>query len=418
MITFARAAGRPLCVAAIGLMLCASSAAAKTFAGVVPDVGAGGPNVLSVLRTGTSAVAARAGRLPYQGGPVLHSNRTHVVFWQPPGARVGYPPGYQAVVQRFMRDVAADSHRPTNVYSLTGQYRDAGGPAGYDSTFAGALVDTDPLPRNGCIEPLVTGPGWLACLSDAQIENELRHVISADKLPTTSRDIYFAVLPDGLGVCEDIGPEDCSLGGTTQGSFCAYHSTSPDARLLYAVIPFNAVEGHCSSDNPRPNTNPADPALSTISHEHNETITDPLGTAWIDAAGNEEADLCIDVYGASVGGSGEEAWNAVIHGDHYYLQSEWSNWTGACERRTQADSVSFGTTTRPSVGHPVSFSARAHAAHGQISAFNWFFGDGRSGRGRSTSHVYGHAGSYRVVLRTTDSAGLWAYAARTVAVRR
>ena len=52
--------------------------------------------------------------------------------------------------------------------------------------------------------------------------------------------------------------------------------------LLYAVIPYNAVPGHCQSDNPRPNSSTADPALSTLSHEHIETVTDPDGDAWTD----------------------------------------------------------------------------------------------------------------------------------------
>ena len=43
----------------------------------------------------------------------------------------------------------------------------------YDSTYGGAVVDTDPLPPNGCTEPADTGPGWTVCLTDAQLETEL-----------------------------------------------------------------------------------------------------------------------------------------------------------------------------------------------------------------------------------------------------
>ena len=57
------------------------------------------------------------------------------------------------------------------------------------------------------------------------------------------------------------------------------------------MIPYNAIVPHCQSDNPRPNASTADPTLSTISHELNETITDPDGNAWVDAEGNEAADL-------------------------------------------------------------------------------------------------------------------------------
>ncbi len=32
--------------------------------------------------------------LPYNGGPVLHSNRTHPIFWEPAGSGLTFDPGY------------------------------------------------------------------------------------------------------------------------------------------------------------------------------------------------------------------------------------------------------------------------------------------------------------------------------------
>jgi PKD domain len=412
-----------LLVAAAVLVAAGGVAEGKRFAGVVPDRASAGaaPRTLAAdsARTGPARrLAPLASDLPYGGGPVLHTNRTHIVFWQPSGARnLIYPAGYRTRVERFLGDVAADSHRSSNVYSLSGQYRDSSGPAAYDSSYGGAVVATDPLPRNGCGEPLLTGPAWGVCLSDSQIDTELRRVIGAHGLPVTGRDVYFVVLPDGFGACEGSGPDACALGGTAAGSFCGYHTTSSDGTVLYAVIPFNAVSGHCQSANPRPNASPADPAISTISHEHNEIVTDPFGDAWVDSAGNEEADLCISEYGPDLGGT-SAAWNQVIHGDHYYLQSEWSDWDGACEARAQPDSASFDQPSRPSAGTPVSFLAHAHAAHGSVVAYSWYFGDHGTARRRTPRHTYRRAGSYRVVLRITDSAGLWSYYARTITVAK
>ena len=36
----------------------------------------------------------------------------------------------------------------------------------------------------------------------------------------------------------------------------------------------------------------ADPIISVMSHEHNETMSDPLGTAWYDGSGYENGDEC------------------------------------------------------------------------------------------------------------------------------
>ena len=152
------------------------------------------------------------------------------------------------------------------------------------------------------------------CLSDAQLEAEIQHVISANGLPTGMRDIYILVMPNGMGTCETSGPENCALGGTAGGSFCGYHWTTPDSTILYAVIPYNAVSGHCQSGNPRPNSSTADPAVSTISHEHNEAITDPTSLGWWDATGNENGDKCAWKFGSPLGTTGFGTYNQLING--------------------------------------------------------------------------------------------------------
>ncbi len=406
--TAAAAAAAPAAAAAAPAAAAAAPASAhvKHFGGLIPDV-----------PTGTRVpLRARIANLPYGGGPVMHSNRTHLIFWQPSGSALGYDPGYQAQFEQFLAGVAADSRQPTNVYSLTGQYTDANGPAVYDSTYGGAVLAIDPLPANGCSEPPLTGPGWSVCLEDSQLESEIQHVVLTDHLPTTSRDVYFLVMPNGMGTCETTGPENCALGGGADGSFCGYHSSTPDGTILYAVIPYNAVSGHCQSGNPRPNGSTADPSLSTISHEHNETITDPLGDAWIDGSGNENGDLCIAQYGPNLGGSGAGAWNEVIHGGHYFLQEEWSNEDGSCRPRGKADQVSFSVPARIAARAAATFTGRGRDPGGSIVAFDWFFGDGATAHGRVVQHTYSRQASFRVILRITDSAGNRAFSARTIRV--
>jgi hypothetical protein len=383
----------------------------KTFGGVLADVPTG-------AHVNRRPLARAAADLPYGGGPVLHSNRTHVIFWSPAGSGLGYDPGYQSLVAGFLANVAADSRRPTNVYGLSGQYADSSGPAAYASTYGGAVTATDPLPTNGCIEPLPpplgTGPGWNVCLSDAQLEAEIAHVVGVDRLPTTDHDVYFLVTPNGMGSCESYGPANCALGGSADGSFCGYHSSDPEGTLVYAVIPYNALAGHCQSGNPRPNASTADPAVSTISHEHSEAVTDPLGNAWIDGAGSENGDMCLASYGPNLGGSGAGAYNQVIDGFHYYLQNEYSNEDHSCQPQDEADPVGFTASARVTVGRGFRLSAHATDPDGSITHYDWFFGQGSRGRQRTVSHTYTRAGTYRIVLRVTDSAGNWAFQATPI----
>ncbi|MEA2161009.1 MAG: hypothetical protein QOD66_3389 [Solirubrobacteraceae bacterium] len=383
----------------------------KTFGGVIADLPTGG-------HLNRQPLARVAANLPYGGGPVLHSNRTHVIFWQPRGSGLVYDPGYQSLVERFLANVAADSRKPTNVYGLSGQYHDSTGPAAYASTYGGSVTATDSLPANGCTEPLPppldTGPGWNVCLNDNQLEAEIAHVVGVDRLPHTTSDVYFLVTPNGMGSCEGAGPINCSLGGDADGSFCGYHSANPEGTLLYAVIPYNAVDGHCQSGNPRPHASTADPTVSTISHEHSEVVTDPLGNAWIDGAGNENGDLCISAYGPALGGSGTVAFNQVIHGDHYYLQSEYSNEDHSCQPRDEADPATFSVPARVTVGRAFKVSGRATDPDGSITRYDWYFGQGRPGRHRTVSHTYTRPGTYRLLLRSTDSTGNWSFLAAPV----
>jgi hypothetical protein len=304
------------------------------------------------------------------------------------------------------------------VYSLSGQYTDGSGRAAYDSTYGGSVTATDPLPANGCTEPGVTGPGWTVCLTDAQLMTEIEHVIAQNNLPTAAHDIYFLVTPNGLGSCTDAGSSSCALGGSGNG-YCGYHSET-DGGVLYAIIPYNAVPNHCQSNNPRPNSSTADPSISTLSHEHNETITDPDGDAWIDGRGNEEADICLTNFGRSLstaGGALSSAWNESINGGHFFLQEEWSNADNECEARAKPDLLSFDSAALPGAGRAMSFTAHGTDPQGRLVAFQWFFGDGRAGFGRHPAHSFKTPGDYRVVLRSTDSWGNWAYARRTVRVK-
>jgi hypothetical protein len=79
----------------------------------------------------------------------------------------------------------------------------------------------------------------------------------------------------------------------------------------------------------------ADTTVNTISHEHNEAITDPFGNAWVGNDGvSENGDLCAYGFGTALGGTpGTDAYNQVINGNHYDLQQEYSNAAPGCVQR-------------------------------------------------------------------------------------
>ncbi len=127
--------------------------------------------------------------------------------------------------------------------------------------------------------------------------------------------------------------ETVDVDGTNSfDGFCGYHRAfgSNSDKTVYADLPY---EGTSCNGGQAPNGSlAADGAVSTLSHELNDAITDPLELdhAWIDLAGNEIADMCDQEYGRPLGSTnpsnpaGSE-YNQVINGGTYYTQEMFSN---------------------------------------------------------------------------------------------
>lgn len=411
-------------VIATTLLVCgalpSTSLATGAPGGITPDI----PTGAAVPQVGR-ALGPR--NVIWQSGPVMHSNRTHVVFWNPSNCSFNshacsFDPTYEQLITGFLANVSADSHKSTNVFALAGQYFDDFGPAAYDSTFAGAIDDTDPAPPNGCTLPTAAPPGWGTCLSDTQIRTELRDVIISHQLPAGPTDIYFVVTPEGFGSCFGAGPTSCSLGGSVARGYCGYHdvlSSNTSSPGIYANIPFNAESGHCQSSNPRPNASTADPTLSTVSHEQSEAITDPFpGSGWIDpSSGEEVGDLCASSFAPSLGTTGAGVYNQAIGAGRYLLQEEWSNEDGGCEQRDEADTASFPAPASGIVGVPVTLTGSGNDPDGSVHVFVWSFGDGSAvAPGQQVSHTFARPGRFTVTLGIQDVTGQRAFVAHVITI--
>jgi hypothetical protein len=192
-----------------------------------------------------------------KGNPVMHANATYAIYWDP---EYGYHGDWQHLIDTFLQDVGSQSGTLSNVYAVDSQYTDATNQrAAYSSTFHGATVDTKPYPTSDCVDPDTVG-GYaepsaqldnVACLTDKQLQEELRTIISQNKLQTGMGTIFYLLTPPGVTVCTEAGGSLTSYCSDTRGSpngFCSYHSaispTSPvegnAETILYAVIPWTA----------------------------------------------------------------------------------------------------------------------------------------------------------------------------------
>jgi hypothetical protein len=289
--------------------------------------------------SGTAASPARTpilGVVPHAAGqlaraPIPHTLSTSAVRAAGP-TTLTFDASYQSVINQFFTDVAHDSGGGNNVYPVAKEYYDNPGTVHiqYQSAFGGAYVDRNPLPANGCDDGFDT-----YCITDQQLQHEIQSVMTANGWHGGLDHIFFLITPNGVGSCFD------ASGQCSTDTFCAYHSdftNSNNEEVIYANEPYEAPLPGCTDVSQGfPNDPDADTTVNTISHEHNEAITDPLGTGWLandgpgGTPGDENGDLCAYGFGTAVGGTpGVDAYNQVINGHHYDLQQEWSNTANGC----------------------------------------------------------------------------------------
>ncbi|MEA2351789.1 MAG: hypothetical protein QOJ14_203 [Thermoleophilaceae bacterium] len=357
-------------------------------------------------RLAAPATTAAPSQLTYHGGPVVHDGHVYAIFWAPPGYE--FPADYRDAVADYFTRVAADSGKRTNVYSVSRQYGDAIGQAEYRVAFERSLDDTTPFPAGDCSDGMSP-----LCVTDDQLTQEMRDFVTAGDLPRGLDSQYFLFLPPGVGSCSDSAGSECAY-----HDYCAYHTwTEAAGTVLYAVHPFVTGVDSCDMGE-SPTGTSADAVLNVVSHEHNEIVTDPVGTAWYDDDGEENADKCGWIFGDMQGGGGA-LYNQVIAGSPYLLQLEWSNRHRGCAASlpNQLPRASFASSGTTVTGSPVTFDASgAWDSDGAIAAYAWSFGDGARGPGRVAHHTYARPGRYDVRLTVTDDDGGSASSTMTVLV--
>ena len=272
--------------------------------GVVPSHDLGAPQI-------------GMGQLQYHGGPVMHTNTTRAIYWFPAGS--SYSANYVNLINGFLHNVAADSGKTTNVYFSDTQYSSIL----YSSSFAGSVIDTNPFPASGCSDSYTA-----ICLTDKQLQTEISREITAQGWPRGTTNMVFLFTPRNVGSCYSSG--SCAF-----STYCAYHSAfgSGSSTTIYANQPYAAYVSRACDSGQHPNGDDADATINVASHEHNESITDPLGNAWFDMQGYENGDKCAWNFGVSLGRTAYGNYNQVIGTGKYYVQQEWSNAHRGCVLR-------------------------------------------------------------------------------------
>jgi hypothetical protein len=215
--------------------------------------------------------------LQYFGGPVIQNVKVFAIYWN------SSVPS-QSTLNSFYSTVTASAYMDwLTEYNTTSPAQAIG-----RGTLGGSVVDT--------------GAPTGTSITDAQIQTEIKRLITAGQLPANNaNNLYMIHFPTGVSISAPDGSKSCV-------QFCAYHGTFVlnGVNAMYGVMPdlSGGCATGCGSNTKINNT------TSVASHELIEAITDPaVGLAtvfgpplgWYDKVNGEIGDICNGQQGTIAG---------------------------------------------------------------------------------------------------------------------
>ncbi len=257
-------------------------------------------------------------------------NTISAIYWAPSG--YSFPTGYENIINSYLTNVSGDSGKSTNVFATDTQYYQVVSSLQsnihYDVHFSGALSVTNAFPSSGgCTADSGSGETYTACVDDAQLQGEVAATLTANSLPTGLGDMYMVFFPPNVETCQTSSnrSQGGSCSDTAGPGYCAYHGyySSGGSTVVYGNITYPTAINYTCYSGQAPNGNvDADSTVNFLSHEQNESITDPTLSSWYDNVGFEIGDECDFIFGPTLGGSPGSQYDQVIGTGHYYIQDE------------------------------------------------------------------------------------------------
>ncbi|HEY2773810.1 MAG TPA: hypothetical protein VGK20_07135 [Candidatus Binatia bacterium] len=158
-------------------------------------------------------------------------------------------------------------------------------------------------------------------LTDSAIQAVVSSAITSGRLPADVHGVYFVLTSADV---------TASSGFCTQ--YCGWHThatiASTDIKYAFIGNP-DRCPNACEAQTTSPNGNAgADGMASIISHELEESVTDPDLNAWYDQRGQENADKCVWTFGSTYGATGGGQANMKLGTRDFLIQRNWVNATG------------------------------------------------------------------------------------------
>jgi Phosphate-induced protein 1 conserved region/WSC domain len=249
-----------------------------------------------IVATSDSPAAGSTSGIEYHGGPILANPNVYFIWygnWSNNSAL--------SILPGFISELSGSAY-----FNTDSLYPDS----------TGATVSNRVVMANQVFDSYSQG----ASLTDQGVRTIVNQQLQSGSLPTDQSGVYFVLTSSDVDVS----------GFCTQ--FCGYHShtTLNGADIKYSFVGnIDRCPSKCTTGNlgPGPNGNlGADAMANVITHELNETVTDPDLNAWYHLALNGEVgDLCNFNFGPTfTTGNGAPA-NITLLGRNFLIQRNWIN---------------------------------------------------------------------------------------------
>ncbi len=178
-------------------------------------------------------------------------------------------------------------------------------------------------------------------LSDNSIAAIVSSALTSKTIPIDTNGVYMVLTAPGVKE---------TSGFLTQ--YCGWHTygTYNGNNIKYAFIGDAAGPslGNCAAQtSSSPNGDPAvDAMISVMSHELEESASDPNLNAWYDASGEENADKCAWTFGTVYSSKGSMA-NMNLGGRDFLIQQNWLNLNGGSCALAYNPSPNFSLSVSP-----------------------------------------------------------------------
>lgn len=251
-------------------------------------------------RNGTGGSVVTGNGIDYNGGPVMHGAVNVYFIWYGDWSQ---DPNAAGILNTWASSIGGTPYENINT-----TYGDTSGNVSGQVSFAGSTS--------------VSASTYGTNLSDSNIGSIVSSVLTSHALPTDTNAVYFVLTAPGVGESSGF-----------LSSYCGWHTYGMlgSSNIKYAFVGDGGNQSGCSVQfNKSPNNDPPiDAMISVMSHELEESISDPNLNAWYsDSSGEENADMCAWNFGPESTASNGSAYNMAFGGHNYLIQQNWLNANG------------------------------------------------------------------------------------------